>query len=61
MRRTPASPPTASAQSSGGPISTERAPNASDLPNRLKQGAIVLEVQFGTLKQRFFVTLDFGG
>jgi hypothetical protein len=33
----------------------------SDLPKRLKQGAIVLEVQSGTLKQRFFVTLDFGG
>lgn len=33
----------------------------SDLPKRLKQGAIVLEVQSGTFKQRFFVTLDFGG
>jgi hypothetical protein len=33
----------------------------SDLPKRLKQGAIVLEVQSGTLKQRFFVTLDVGG
>ena len=33
----------------------------SDLPKRLKQGAIVLDVESGTLKQRFFVTLDFGG
>jgi hypothetical protein len=33
----------------------------SDLPERLKQGAILLEVRSGTLKQRFFVTLDFGG
>jgi hypothetical protein len=33
----------------------------SDLTERLKQGAIVLNVESGTLKQRFFVTLDFGG
>jgi hypothetical protein len=33
----------------------------SDLPDRLKQGAIVLDVESGTLKQRFFLTLDFGG
>ncbi len=33
----------------------------SDLPKRLQPGAIVLEVQSGTLKLRFFVTLDFGG
>jgi hypothetical protein len=33
----------------------------SDLPDRLKQGAIVLDVVSGTLKQRFFLTLDFGG
>ena len=33
----------------------------SDLRERLTQGAIVLEIQSGTLKQRFFVTLDFGG
>jgi hypothetical protein len=33
----------------------------SDLRRHLEQGTIVLEVQSGTLKQRFFVTLDFGG
>jgi len=33
----------------------------SDLPERLKQGAIVLNIESGTLRQRFFVTLDFGG
>jgi hypothetical protein len=56
-------PPGISAQVRRQPAGTEGATLSllSDLPKRLKQGAIVLEVQSGTLKQRFFVTLDFGG
>jgi hypothetical protein len=30
----------------------------SDLPMRLKKGAIVLEIQSGSLKRRLLVTLD---
>jgi len=33
----------------------------SDLHERLKQGAVVLNLESGSLRQRFFVTLDFGG
>ncbi len=58
-----AAPPGISAQVRRQPAGTEGATLSllSDLPKRLHQGAIVLEVQSGTLKQRFFVTLDFGG
>jgi len=56
-------PPGIAAQVRQQPAGTQGATLSllSDLPNRLKQGAIVLDVQSGTLKQRLFVTLDFGG
>lgn len=58
-----ATPPGMSAIVQRQPSGTEGATLTlmSDLAQRLRQGAVVLNVESGTLKQRFFVTLDFGG